>query len=251
MVFLKTISFIFVSSFIVAQNGHEIALNIYTKQFPDDLTNTMNMKLVNSKNKIRNYTMKSRSIDKNRKQIIWFLEPKSDRGISFLKIEHKNRDDEMKMWLPAFKKIRRISSRKKGDSFMGSDLSYEDLSTRDMEDYLFNLKKDQNLNGKIYYTLESIPKKKLNSFYNSHVSLVDKITFNIVKEYSYDLNGKLLKEKEYTYKKIKMFDTLEYIKVFNVQKKHSTQIKFTNIEVNKNISEDSFSEQNLKRIPAN
>jgi len=179
------------------------------------------------------------------------LEPKSDRGISFLKIEHKNRDDEMKMWLPAFKKIRRISSRKKGDSFMGSDLSYEDLSTRDMEDYLFNLKEDQNLNGKIYYTLESIPKKKLNSFYNSHVSLVDKITFNIVKEYSYDLNGKLLKEKEYTYKKIKMFDTLEYIKVFNVQKKHSTQIKFTNIEVNKNISEDSFSEQNLKRIPAN
>ncbi|MBT5782978.1 MAG: outer membrane lipoprotein-sorting protein [Candidatus Marinimicrobia bacterium] len=251
MVFLKTISFIFVSSFIVAQNGHEIALNIYTKQFPDDLTNTMNMKLVNSKNKIRNYTMKSRSIDKNRKQIIWFLEPKSDIGISFLKIEHKNRDDEMKMWLPAFKKIRRISSRKKGDSFMGSDLSYEDLSTRDMEDYLFNLKEDQNLNGKIYYTLESIPKKKLNSFYNSHVSLVDKITFNIVKEYSYDLNGKLLKEKEYTYKKIKMFDTLEYIKVFNVQKKHSTQIKFTNIEVNKNISEDSFSEQNLKRIPAN
>jgi len=211
----------------------------------------MNMKLVNSKNKIRNYTMKSRSIDKNSKQIIWFLEPKSDIGISFLKIEHKNRDDEMKMWLPAFKKIRRISSRKKGDSFMGSDLSYEDLSTRDMEDYLFNLKEDQNLNGKIYYTLESIPKKKLNSFYNSHVSLVDKITFNIVKEYSYDLNGKLLKEKEYTYKKIKMFDTLEYIKVFNVQKKHSTQIKFTNIEVNKNISEDSFSEQNLKRIPAN
>ena len=51
MVFLKTISFIFVSSLIVAQNGHEIALNIYTKQFPDDLTNTMNMKLVNSKNK--------------------------------------------------------------------------------------------------------------------------------------------------------------------------------------------------------
>jgi hypothetical protein len=48
-----------------------------------------------------------------------------------------------------------------------------------------------------------------------------------------------------------MFDTLEYIKVFNVQNKHSTQIKFTNIEVNKNISEDSFSEQNLKRIPAN
>ena len=47
--------------------------------------------------------MVSRSMDNNQKQIIWFLEPKDDRGVAFLKIEHDNKDDEMQMWLPAFK----------------------------------------------------------------------------------------------------------------------------------------------------
>ena len=56
----------------------------------------------------------------------------------FLKIEHENKDDEMKIYLPGFKKVRRISSKKKTDSFMGSDLSYEDMSNRNInEKYLY------------------------------------------------------------------------------------------------------------------
>ena len=61
------------------------------------------------------------------------MEPKDDRGIAFLKIEHDDKDAEMRMWLPAFKRVRRISAKKRGDSFMGSDLSYEDLSSRELE----------------------------------------------------------------------------------------------------------------------
>ena len=41
------------------------------------------------------------------------MEPKDDRGIAFLKIEHKNRDDEMRMWLPAFKKLDGFPQRRK------------------------------------------------------------------------------------------------------------------------------------------
>ncbi len=249
MIFLKIIFSFLLFPFILAQNGHEIASNIYTKKTPYDLTNIMNMKLVNSKNKIRNYAMKSKSIDQNRKQIIWFLEPNSDRGISFLKIEYKNKVDEMKMWLPAFKKVRRINAKKKGDSFMGSDLSYEDLSSRDIKDYNFNRIEDQKLNGKSYYTLEIFPKNELKSFYKKHISVIDKTSFNIVKEFSYDLKGDLLKKKEYSYKRINTFDILNEIKVYNVQMDHLTEIKFTDIEVNKDISENLFTEKNLKRIP--
>ena len=54
-----------------------------------------------------------KSVDKNKKQIIWFLEPRDIRGISFLKINHQDKNDEMRMWLPAFKKVRRISAKKK------------------------------------------------------------------------------------------------------------------------------------------
>ena len=39
--------------------------------------------------------MISKTMDNSRRQLIWFLEPKDDKGVSFLKIEHDDRDDEM------------------------------------------------------------------------------------------------------------------------------------------------------------
>ena len=77
--------------------------------------------------------------------LIWFLEPRDDYGIAFLKIEKKGEADFMNMWLPGFKKFRRISSQKKSDSFMGSDLSYEDMTNRDIEEYEFSLLNDKAL----------------------------------------------------------------------------------------------------------
>ena len=128
-------SLLFLVPFIMqGQSGYDIARSMDMRPAPKDLSNKTNMILKNSKGKTRNHVMVSRSMDNNQKQIIWFLEPKDDRGVAFLKIEHDNKDDEMQMWLPAFKKVRRISAKKKGDAFMGSDLSYEDLSNRDLDE---------------------------------------------------------------------------------------------------------------------
>ena len=41
------------------------------------------------------------------------LEPRDDRGVSFLKVEHENGEDEMRMWLPAFKKCGVYRQRKR------------------------------------------------------------------------------------------------------------------------------------------
>ena len=119
--------------FIFSQSGQEIANMISNRPSPKDMTNKTEMVLTNSKGKVRSHTMISKSKDGNKKQIMWFIDPKDDRGIAFLKIEHDSKDDEMRMWLPAFKRVRRISSKKRGDSFMGSDLNYEDLSSRELK----------------------------------------------------------------------------------------------------------------------
>ena len=113
---------LFSTSIIFGQTGIEIAKMVDERKTPKDMSNVTKMVLKNSKGKTRTNLMVSKSMDGNKKQIIWFLEPKDDKGVAFLKIEHDNKDDEMRMWLPAFKKIRRISSKKKGDAFMGSEL---------------------------------------------------------------------------------------------------------------------------------
>ena len=142
-----TLTLIIIISIAFGQTGIEIAKMVDAKPSPKDMSNTTRMVLTNAKGKSRTNVMVSKSIDGNKKQIIWFLEPKDDKGVAFLKIEHSDKDDEMRMWLPAFKKIRRISSKKKGDSFMGSDLSYEDLSNRDLDKSEFTRLDDETING--------------------------------------------------------------------------------------------------------
>ena len=91
-------------SLLFSQNGLDISEMIQNRKVPKDISNIINMTLINSKGKKRTNKMISKSKDRNKKQLMWFLEPKGDMGVAFLKIEKQDKDDQMKMWLPAFKK---------------------------------------------------------------------------------------------------------------------------------------------------
>lgn len=233
------------------QTGIEIAKMVDEKPTPRDMVNTTNMVLTNSKGKTRTNVMMSRSIDGNKKQIIWFLEPKDDRGVAFLKIEHNNKDDEMRMWLPAFKKVRRISSKRKGDAFMGSDLSYEDLTSRDLNEYTYKRLDDELVNSVQCFVLESKPNTSAKSSYSKHISWIDKENLNIVQEYSFDKRGALKKEKYFQHNKLKNYNVMNQIRVKDVQKQHTTEVTFESLEVDTGINPALFQEKNLKRIPKN
>ena len=234
---------------VIGQTGYEIAEMIDEKLTPVDMSNRTKMVLTNSKGKSRTNEMVSKSTGGNEKQIIWFMEPKDDRGVAFLKIEHKEKDDEMRMWLPAFKKVRRISSKKKGDSFMGSDMSYEDLSNRELNENEYKRLEDETVNGIECYVLEIIPKKEAKSSYTKHISWIAKDGLYGVKEESFDKRGILLKKKEYTFQKLKEYYIIDRVFVENVQKKHSTEVTFTDVQVDTGIGNSIFHEKNLKRMP--
>ncbi|MBT7974124.1 MAG: outer membrane lipoprotein-sorting protein [Candidatus Marinimicrobia bacterium] len=239
------------ASLLMGQSGIEIAKMVDEKLSPKDMSNKTKMVLTNSKGKTRANTMISKTMDGNKKQIIWFLEPKDDKGVAFLKIEHDDKDDEMRMWLPAFKKIRRISSKKKGDSFMGSDLSYEDMSSRDLKDNDHNRLDDEIINGKDCFVLEVQPKKEAKSSYSKHISWIEKSSLMAIKENSYDKRGQLKKKKEFSHKLLKGYYLMDRIFVEDVQKKHTTEVSFEDIKVDMGIKENLFQEKNLKRMPRN
>jgi len=246
---MKFFIFLLLPKLFFAQSGFDIAKMVDNRSSPSSLISYVKMKLENSKGKIREHTMISKSIDRNKKQIIWFLEPKDDRGIAFLKIEHDGKDDEMRMWLPAFKKIRRISAKKKGDSFMGSDLSYEDLSNRGLESSEYRRLEDETISGINCYVIESIPKTNVQSSYLRHISWIDKNKFTLVKEHSFDKNGILEKKKEFNYIKIEDYYIIEEVFVSNILKQHTTMILFSDIKVDSELSTNFFHEKNLKRLP--
>ena len=233
---------------LFALSGLELATLVDNRESPKDMKSNMSMILTNKKGKIRTSSIRSFSKDSNKKQILWFLAPADDNGVAYLKIEHENKNDDMKIWLPNFKKIRRISSRKKSESFMGSDMSYEDMTNRNLNDYIYSIIGSENINNKECYILESIP-NDIKTEYSMHKSWITKDSYLPLKEESFDKNGQLLKNKSIIYQKIKKYNIMKELNVINVQRNHQTLLKFDNIEVDSGIKESLFHEKNLKRMP--
>ena len=246
---MKNIILMLFPILVFSQSGRDIAEMIENRPAPDDLINQTVMILTNSKGKTRTHKMISKSKNGSEKQIIWFMEPKDDRGIAFLKIEHEDRDDEMRMWLPAFKKVRRISSKKKSDSFMGSDLSFEDLSNRRLNSNDYKRLEDAKWLGRDCYVLETVPKKESKSNYVRHVSWIDKNHINILKEQSFNKKNKLEKEKHFSYETRGKYQLIKKVNVENLIKKHATEITFSDIIINSGISDKLFNDISLRRLP--
>ncbi|MDP6533578.1 MAG: outer membrane lipoprotein-sorting protein [Candidatus Marinimicrobia bacterium] len=236
---------------LIGQSGYEIAKMVDEKAQPKDMVSKTTMVLTNNKGKTRTSTMHSKTMNGGEKQIIWFLAPADDKGVSFLKIEHDGKDDEMRMWLPAFKKVRRIASTKKGDSFMGSDLSYEDLTSRELEENEYKRLEDEVIDGVDCYLLEITPKPEAESTYSKHLSWINKETLTGFKEQSFDKRGALKKQKNFSFSAMENYHVMQRIFVEDVQKNHTTEITFKDIAVDSGINESLFQEKNLKRIPRN
>ena len=234
---------------IIGQTGYEIAKMVEDRAKPKDQSSKTTMLLTNSKGRTRTSTIYSKTLNGGEKQILWFMAPADDKGVAFLKIEHEGKDDEMRMWLPAFKKIRRITAKKKGDSFMGSDLSYEDMSSRDLKENEYKRLEDDMIDSIACYVLEVVPKKEAKSSYFKHKSWINKESLAAVKEESYDKKGKLKKVKSFQSKKMGDYYILSSVFVKDVQKEHTTKVVFEDLKVDTGIEEKLFQEKNLKRLP--
>ena len=246
---MKKISFMLLIGWVFALTGDELAQKMDDRKTPSDSKVDLIMTLKNKKGKTRSSSLRSITKDDGEKQIIWFLSPADDKGVAFLKIEHDDKDDEMRMWLPAFKKIRRISAKKRSDSFMGSDMSYEDMSSRQLDEFKYTLIGQEVYDSISCYLLESKPKEHIRTEYSHHVTWVDSALLIPIKEESYDKSGQLLKEKYFSYTMIKEYQILKKIHVTNIQKNHSTTLNFDNIELDTGVVDELFHERYLKRLP--
>ena len=245
----QTLLVLFFITVLHGQSGNDIAEMMDERKKPKDMTSKTTMVLTNSKGKTRTSIIFSQLVDGGNKQILWFLAPADDKGVAFLKIEHSDKGDEMRMWLPAFNKIRRISSKKKGNSFMGSDLSYEDMTSRELEENEFIRLDDAAVDGKDCFVLGITPKPEAKSTYSKHMTWVEKSTLLPVKEESFDQNGNLKKTKVYSNARRCDYHIMTSIFVRDVQKDHTTSVKFDEIQLDSGLKDSFFQEKNLKRMP--
>ncbi len=124
--------------------------------------------------------------------LMTFLNPKDVKGTQMLTHSHKGEDDDQWLYLPTIKRVKRISSSNKSSSFMGSEFSYEDLGSQEVDKYNFKWLKDIKVDGAQGWEVERIPKS--NSGYSKMIMTVSSKFMNPTKIDYYDRKGQLLKE---------------------------------------------------------
>jgi outer membrane lipoprotein-sorting protein len=211
----------------------------------------LTMTLTNKKGyeRVRKIITVRKDFGKDSKQMMTFLEPADVKETSFLSwvYDDPKKDDLQWLYLPAFERVRKISSSSKKESFMGSDFNYEDLGDRDLDADVHKLVKEEKFNNRDCYVIESVPKNK-RYMYSKRVGWIDKESLLPVKVDYYDRRGRHIKQLTCSgIEKIDNIWTWTSIKMENIKKKHSTVLEFSDVKYNQKISDDFFTERYLKR----
>ena len=180
------------------------------------------------------------------KSIITFLWPADVKGSKMLTHTHRKEDDDQWLFLPALKRVKRISSRSKTGSFMGSEFSYEDLGSQELEKFTYKWLRDEKLKGQDHWVVERYPVDK-KSGYKKHIMWMHKKILHASKVEYYDRKGELLKTATFgKYKKYKKWWRPDSIKMVNHQTKKSSIMKWKKRKLGLKFSSKDFHKNSLK-----
>lgn len=210
----------------------------------------MILRTASGRENTREISVKSLEVsDDGDKSLMVFNEPKDVEGTAFLSFSHVGEPDDQWIFLPALKRVKRISSKKKSGAFMGSEFSYEDLSSFEVEKYSFKyLRQEPCADGLTCHVLESYPQDEY-SGYSKLVSWVDTKELRSQKIDFYDRKGDLLKTMQVsTYK---LYADKFWRPVVSLMTNHqtgkSTELQWNKMDVDTGLTDADFSQNNLKR----
>ena len=183
-----------------AIDGTEIMQKVFDRQKPDftkasvQLTLSENGKVVETRN-VGEY---GRCKDNLSDVVMIFLSPASVKDTRFLQKENDGKDDDKWIYLPALRSTRRVASSDGDKAFVGTDFTYDDMSTREVDDDTHELLRESEDKGsyKNLYVVKSTPKDPKSSQYQYRISWVTKDSFIPTYIELYDKKGKLFKINE-------------------------------------------------------
>lgn len=190
------------------------------------------------KEKIRKMSMLQKGSEK---RMVKFLSPANQKGIAFLSLPN----DIMYLYLPAFKKVRRIASHVKNTKFAGTDFSYDDMEAkRYLEKYIPKLlKKEEN-----YYILQLNPRKGIKTDYLKLIMKVRTDNFYPVKIEHYNKGGKLYKIMiRKKIEKVKGYWISKESEMNDLKAKHKTKMIIEDVKFDSGLSNSKFTKRYLSR----
>lgn len=182
------------------------------------------------------------------KSISIFDKPADVRGTTFLSHTHVADPDDQWLYLPAIKRVKRISSANKSGPFMGSEFSYEDFSSQEVEKYTHKFISDETVAGRDVFKVEQAPTYAKSGYVRRFI-WIDKEHYYPIKIEFYDRKNALLKTLEFS-------DYQQYLdkywragtmKMQNHQNGKSTDLVWEDYQFQIGLEDSDFSQAALKR----
>ncbi len=234
----------------VPPTGTEIMTRVDDRSDGDDRKSTLTMTLVNKSGRQRVREMESFSKDfgKDKKSVMVFKKPADVSGTAFLNWEYDDpgRDDDKWLYMPAMKKVRRISGASKNEYFMGSDFTYDDMGDRNVEEDTHTLLGEENIDGHDCWKVESVPVDPEDMYTRKVVWVCKEADMAIKAEY-YDKDGLLKIYKALEFRLHDGFWTLFRSEMDNVSRNHKTVMEAASVQYDSGIDEELFRVSTIQR----
>lgn len=217
---------------------------------------TMTMRLTDRQGRTRERSLVITSLraagSRGDRVLVRFLAPADIRGTGFLVWEHAGQDDERFLFLPALGRVRRIAGAEAQESFVGSDLSYEDIGGRRLDDYTYRMIDAAatwtDAQGRAHpaWRIESVAKAR-DARYPSARSLVRKDAFVVVGAEVFNRRGE--REKVYTVARVERPSGIWTVMdqtMANEATRTRTTLVVSEARYNVGLAEDAFSRRALE-----
>ncbi len=246
---MKKIS-IFILVFALSISGKTIAQELTAVDVLNNVDAVLNaandqnlkMKIVlidkNGREKDREAVMLQKGGDK---RMIKFLSPADQKGIAFLDLP----DDVMYLYLPAFKKVRRIASHVKNQNFAGTDMSYDDLGTISYSEEYDPVLVAEN---ERHFVLELTPKPGVKKDYSKLKVWVLKNNFYPERIEFFNKEGNLRKRAEWKdIGKENNYWVAREVEFHDIKDDHRTKIILLEVKFDTGLKDELFTQRYLKR----
>jgi len=244
---------------VFALSGREIMEKVNSREEGDRSISETEMILIdkNGKKRIRNLKTYGRKIDDFSQSLIIFMSPADLRNTGFLTYDYDEpgKEDDQWLYLPALRKTKRIASSDKSGSFMGSDLNYSDMTSRELDLYYYTLMKETEVKGQKVWQIKTVPKTKdevKKSGYSKSIIFVRQDNYVMIRSVSW-----VHKKKRNKYLDVKKMEKIDGIWVsteIHVTTKsgkktiHKTILKENNIRFNQDeVNEDLFTIRRMEK----
>lgn len=204
----------------------------------------------------RHVSFYEKDYGKDRKTLLFVEKPADVRSTAILINsfdEVKNSDDDIWLYLPALRKIKRLSSRNKRGKFVGSEFTFADMERLQLADYSYRYLGTEKIEQRPVHKIEAraaSDRTTEKTGYSRRLIWVDSERFIILKDQFFDAQGIKLKELSSSkVENISGYWVATAQSIHNQQTGRQTQIKIHDIVYDQHMPDLLFSKQTLRRGP--